>query len=245
VNRRGLPSFGPVLLIASAVLALPALLIFSAGLTRLRRDYRLAHDGAIVEGKVDRFALETYSTSSSGRSSIISSGGGSRTMKRVYYSFRAANEVVYRNDQTPTSAIVRGLSVGGPVSVRYVRSDPDISEIESRPLTAYLFTAMGTISLALVTGVFVFGLRQTNWSGSGGRGFSECTATVTEIQEANYVVDSVTYLHVRFQFSDGAGIDHWGKSPPLAPEEARAHAVGSRVRIRYKPSDPSITRWLE
>ena len=236
MNRSGLPSFGSVLLIASAVLALPALLVFSAGLTRLRRDYRLAHDGAIVEGKVDRFEWETSSTSGS---------GGSRTMKRVYYSFRAANEVVYRNDQTPTSAIVRGLSVGGPVSVRYVRSDPDISEIESRPLTAYLFTAMGTMSLALVTGAFVFGLRQTNWSGSGGRGFSECTATVTEIQEANYVVDSVTYLHVRFQFSDGAGIDHWGKSPPLAPEEARAHAVGSRVRIRYKPSDPSITRWLE
>jgi hypothetical protein len=225
------------------VLGLPALLIFSAGVTRLRRDYRLAHDGAIVEGKVDRFELETSSTSSSGRSSIISSGGGSRTMKRVYYSFRAANEVVYQNDQTPTSPFVRGLSVGGPVSVRYVRSDPDISEIESRPLTAYLFIGMGTLSLALVTGVFVFGLRQMNWS--GGRGFSECTATVTEIEDANYVVDSERYLRVRFQFSDAAGIGHWGKSPPLVPEEARAHAVGSRVRIRYKPSDPSITRWLE
>ena len=147
MNRSGVPSFGPLLLIASAVLALPALLIFSAGLTRLRRDYRLAHDGAAVEGKVDRFELETSSTGSSGRSSILSSGGsGSRTMKRVYYSFRAANEVVYRNDQTPTSPVVRGLSVGGPVSVRYVRSDPDISEIESRPLTAYLFTAMGAIA---------------------------------------------------------------------------------------------------
>ena len=244
MNRRGVPSFGPLLLIASAVLALPALLIFSAGLTRLRRDYRLAHDGAMVEGKVDRFELET-STGSPGRSSIISSGAsGSRTMKRVYYSFRAANEVVYQNDQTPTSPVVRGLSIGGPVRVRYVRSDPDISEIESRPLTAYLFTAMGTVSLALVTGVFVFGLRQTNWSGSGGRGFTECTATVTELEDANTIVDSVTYVHVRFQFSDAAGIDHWGKSPPLAPEEARAHAVGSRVRIRYKPSDPSITRWL-
>ena len=166
-------------------------------------------------------------------------------MIRVNYSFRTADEVAHQDSQTALPEFVKGLSVGGPVRVRYVRSDPDISEIESRPLTAYLFTAMGTMSLALVTGAFVFGLRQTNWSGSGGRGFSECTATVTEIQEANYVVDSVTYLHVRFQFSDGAGIDHWGKSPPLAPEEARAHAVGSRVRIRYKPSDPSITRWLE
>jgi len=130
------------------------------------------------------------------------------------------------------------------VSVRYVRSDPGISEIESRPLTGYLFTAMGTMALALVSGVFVAGLRQVFGAG-GGRGFSECTATVTEIEQSNDIVGSETYLHVRFQFSDAAGIDHWGKSPALPPAEARAHAVGSRVRIRYNPRDPSITRWLE
>jgi hypothetical protein len=148
----------------------------------------------------------------------------------------------YHDIATPTSQLVKGLSVGGPVSVRYVRSDPDISELESRPLTGYLFT-IGTVCLALVLGVFVAGLRQV---GLGvGRGFSECTATVTELEDAEYIVDSERYLRVRFQFSDAAGNDHWGKGPPLPPAEARAHAVGSRVRIRYNPLDPSITRWLE
>jgi hypothetical protein len=60
----------------------------------------------------------------------------------------------------------------------------------------------------------------------------------------DYIVDSERYIRVRFQFSDAAGNDHWGKGPPLPPEEARAHAAGSRVRIRYNPRDPSITRWL-
>jgi hypothetical protein len=233
-----------VLLIASVVLGPAALIPFSMGVTLLRRDYRLAHDGAMVEGKVDGFEEVRYSTSQPGSHGVFSSGGGSKSVIRVNYSFRTADEVAHHDSQTALPEFVKGLSVGGPVRVRYVRSDPEISEIRSQPaLNGYLFTAIGTVSLALVIGVFVAGLRQV---GSGaGRGFSECTATVTEVEDADYIVDSERYLRVRFQFSDAAGIDHWGKSPPLAPAEARAHAVGSRVRIRYNPREPSITRWLE
>jgi hypothetical protein len=150
--------------------------------------------------------------------------------------------VAYYGSQGSTSAFVKGLSVGGPVRVHYVRSDPELSVIEFRPLTGYLFTTMGTLGLALVMGAFVAGLRLTG--SAVGRGFTECTATVTELEDANYIVDSETYLFVRFQFSDAAGNDHWGKSPPLAPAEARAHAVGSQIRIRYDPRDTSNTRWL-
>ncbi len=241
--RRGVPPLGLLLLVASPVLGLVALVPFSLGVTHLRRDYRLAHDGATVEGRVDRLEAFEYSTSPAGGGGPFSSRRGTETGIRVHYTFRAANDVAYQGTATPTSQLVKGLSVGGPVSVRYVRSDPDISELESRPLTGYLFTAIGTVCLAIVLGVFVAGFRLVGLG--AGRGFSECTATVTELEDAEYIVNSERYIRVRFQFSDAAGNDHWGKGPPLPPSEARAHAVGSRVRILYNPRDPSTTRWLE
>jgi hypothetical protein len=242
-SRRGVPPLGPVLLFASVVLAPVALIPFSMGVTHLSRDYRLGKDGATVEGKVDRLEAFRYRTSTPGRGGPLSSARGTETGIRVYYTFRAANGVAYHDTATPTSPLVRGLSEGGPVRVRYVRSNPDISELESRPFTGYVFTAIGTECLAMVLGVFVAGVRQVGFG--AGRGFRECTATVTELEDAEYFVNEERYIHVRFQFADEAGNDHWGKGPPLPPEEARAHAVGSRVRIRYNPRDPSITRWLE
>jgi hypothetical protein len=232
-SRRGVPPLGPVLLFASVVLAPAALLPFAMGVTHLRRDYLLAQDGATAEGKVDRLEAFDYSTSST---------RGTETGIRVHYTFRTQNEVTYHDTATPTSPLVKGLSVGGPVRVRYVRSNPDISELESRPFIGYLLTAIGTVCLAMVLGVFVAGVRQVGFG--AGRGFRECTATVTEFQDAEWIVNEERYLHVRFQFADEAGNDHWGKGPPLPPEEARAHAIGSRVRIRYDPRDPSITLWL-
>jgi Protein of unknown function (DUF3592) len=240
--RGGIPPLGLLLLVASIVLGPAALIPLSMGMTHLGRDYRLAHDGATVRGTVDRLEAFEYSASPPGGGGPFSSRRATETGIRVHYRFRAVNNVTYHDTAAPTSQLVQGLSVGGPVSVRYVRSAPDISELESRPVTGYLLTAMGTVFLALALGVFVAGSRQV---GLGvGRGFSECTATVTELEDAEYVVDSERYLRVRFQFSDAAGNDHWGKGPPLSPAEARAHAVGSQVRIRYNPRDPSNTRWL-
>jgi len=229
------------MLVASGVLGFVALVPFSMGVTNLRRDYRLAHDGAMVEGRVDRLEAFEYSTSPAGGGGPFSSRRGTETGIRVHYSFRAANNVAYHDTATPTSPLVKGLSVGGPVRVRYVRSDPDISELESRPLTGYLFTAIGTVFLALVLGVFVAGLRQVGL-GVGGRGFTECTATVTELEDVDYIVDSERYIRVRFQFSDAAGNDHWGKGRrcrrrrPAPTRSGRGFGSATTPAIRRSPA---------
>ncbi len=222
------------MMVAGGVLGLAALIPFSMGVTYLKRDYRLAHDGASVQGTVDRLDQVSYATSQP---------GGTRTGTRVSYSFRGANDVMYHATETPTLAFVKGLRVGRPVAVRYVRSDPEVSQLESRPFLGYFFTAMGALFLVLTLGVFVAGVRQVGAGTS--RGFIETTGTVTDVDRGEIDGNGdETYGMVRFQFVDAAGQDHWGKSPPLPPVEARAHAVGSRVRIRYKPGDPSVTRWL-
>jgi hypothetical protein len=161
------PSIAPVALMlffGSFAFGLVGAALLSGGVRIILRESRLARDGAVAEGTVQKLErTTTSSTSKSGDPLLSSRGEGSHTNVEVYYSYRVNNNR-YDGDDFAVFPQDSDLKVGSPVKVRYLPSQPDVSELH-RHAGGPIFALMGAVALPCAIGCFFLGLGQRNKPG--------------------------------------------------------------------------------
>ncbi len=68
-------------------------------------------------------------------------------------------------------------------------------------------------------------------------------ARIVEVAPTAYSVNRIRQWRVRYCYTDHAGVEHEGRSPPLAPEQAQRWSAGDRVRVRFDRLHPARSAW--
>jgi hypothetical protein len=216
-----------------------AVILLDMGIGMLVKQHRFDRDGVTVSGTVIRITEKMLS--SSGKSSFLFTSPRN-SIHIVDYQYRTREE---RTLSGSSSVTPRGLKLihDGQVPVRYLPARPEESQIESEGPAGFFFTLMGTLFIAFAIGPIVIGVSQIRAAVALEFGGVETDATVTDVSDSNETVGSETYLQVRVRYVDREGRERSAVSPALPPAQARRHAVGSQVRIRYQAGDPDTIRW--
>jgi hypothetical protein len=128
------------LLVVACYLVLAAGFAFTLGSLNMRKFYRLAQDGDVLVGAVTRTDCENHAV--------------------VYYSFRVGDNE-YSGNATSGGRCAE-LGPGSPVDVSYVREDPSINTLSSRPSARFVneLISVGLASIfvpAVIVGASVAG----------------------------------------------------------------------------------------
>jgi hypothetical protein len=68
-------------------------------------------------------------------------------------------------------------------------------------------------------------------------------ARIVDVAPTAYSVNRVRQWRVRYCYTDHAGVEHEGRSPPLAPEQAQRWSAGDRIQVRFDRLHPARSAW--
>jgi hypothetical protein len=138
-----------------------------------------------------------------------------------------------------------GLAEGRPFRISHLPGTPGSSRAEGSGRMTDALVMIGFGSVAALVGGAVFARSATRiWRER--RLLREgltAQATVLAIAPGNVAVNRVRQWHVRYRYLDHIGRSHEGSSGPLAPDEARAVAVGNALTVRFDRQRPEHSVW--
>lgn len=195
-----------------------------AGLSMLDAEQRFAHEAVTVEGKVLTRDI-VYATNKD---------GGRSTRYKVSYRFTAEGQTYEGRDEVDVSVWER-LREQGPVSVQYLPGDASRSRLAGTDdrIAAYIMAGMGG-AFGLAGGVIVlFDLRGRWMRARLRRDGLSATATVQDVTPTNFRINGVTQWRLHYTFPDYRGRLQTGRSPMMAPAEAKSWKKGDTGRVYY------------
>lgn len=206
-----------------------------AGWQEFTIDERLEHDGMVARGMVVSKQIRHGSS-------------GSEPDYKVTFRFNTPDGATIRSEAAVDGQTWDALVEREPVAVRFLPDSPRQHRIPGRQsehwILAAMFTGLG--GLITVLGGFVV-WRATSWRAFVQRVAREgfrVEAEVVEVRPCNYMINRVRQWMIVYRYRDHNGIEHQGKSPPMAPELAQQWQPGDRGEVRYGRDRPQRSVWV-
>ena len=224
-----------------ALLALVGVVLLAIFVWLGYADYRYAVDGASTTGTV---------TGKTSDAPSAAAPAGTQPTYHVQYAFTPPGGTSVSGTDIVGSDDWNGLTVGGPITVQYVRSEPGLNRDAANGSAAVTLLTAG---LVLIVGLafLVVGARFF-WAAYARARLRErllahgVSATGTIVKPDAQWATLSRRLHVRMSYTyrDQSGHDWSGLSDWLTEAATRHWKAGATGHVRYDPAKPSVSVWL-
>ena len=225
-------------LIFGAIFLVVGLAFLFVGITSWKTERRFATESVTAEGLVlTKNIVRARRNSNSTRYS---------TRYSTTYRFEVRQgDTVDATDEIDVD-VWESLEEQGPVTIEFLRDDPDTSRVAGTNDTvlATVFTGAGGLFSLIGGGVVSFAVRRRREEARLRRDGMHAVGTVVGVEETNVRVNRVSQWRMRYRYRDHRGRDHEGESGLLTPDEAANIRAGDTGPVRYDRRRPERNVWL-
>jgi hypothetical protein len=174
-----------------------------------------------------------------------SAGENRKTRYRVTYRFDARSGETLEHSDDVDLHTWEALEEQGPVTVEYLRDEPEVSRVagEPDPTDAWLLMGIGGPFALFGAGVVAYATRRRMEASRLRRDGARTTGTVVAVRETNISINRVRQWRIHYSYRDHRGHEHEGKSDLISPEAAATIAAGDTAPVRYDRLAPEKSLW--